>query len=778
MKVLKRMLLINWYYFVREMIEFYKINFLTGKNSSGKSTILDAMQLVLLGDTSGSYFNKAARDKGDRTLIGYLMCELGDDEGSGFRYLRQAPFSSYIVLEFYDDTKESIFSAGCCFDIYGEKDFPKQFFWFNGAIPENNFIEKNIPMDINKLRSFFRASYSGQHNMTNTNRDFRDELCGKLGGLQPKRFSELLKKAVSFDPEVKIREFITQFVCGDEQEINITDMKDNIRSYDSLRKEAVHLKERIELLLKIDNFYNDYYKNKENETLYSYLIDRSLWEMKKNEIEKQRNEILQFKIQLNELNDKLTSAEIQQKQLQSERDVLIKQLDSDENARRLVELEKEINEKKFKYNEWKDGFNKLSVMLHEKLSSLKEFISKINKKFQCSDLSFMDNILLKRIEELSAEGNELLRKTEYLLDESRQAHEGNTAEIALPIARVISKTGKDAIYALSRDADSSRDRFSNLADRLNEAQKDAVNQQNEFKKEKESLEKGKYQFPKDAVDLKEAIESRLRTKFGHDAKAVILAEAAEIRDEKWRNAVEGYLHTQKFYIITAPEHFYTAFQLYDSIKREKAVYATGLVDTEKLQKMEPVRDEGSLAEELETENNAVRLFIDFTLGRVHKSDSIRELRKFKTSITYDGVLYQNFVVRALDPHRWKNPAIGKTGAKLRLENVNKEIQRLQYELSVFTAIIPALREKERFSMISEFEAQEMIRCEKQCLELPALEETIKRLTADAESIDKSELEDMRRRLNEREKALEKINEKIKSTSNNIGSLGKEIKTCE
>ena len=77
MKILKKMLLINWHYFWNEMIEFEDINFLTGRNAAGKSTLIDALQLVLLGDTSGHFFNKAANDKSNRTLKGYLYGEVG-----------------------------------------------------------------------------------------------------------------------------------------------------------------------------------------------------------------------------------------------------------------------------------------------------------------------------------------------------------------------------------------------------------------------------------------------------------------------------------------------------------------------------------------------------------------------------------------------------------------------------------------------------------------------------------------------------------------------------
>ena len=62
MKKLNSLLLIHWYGYEREKIDFERINFLTGKTGSGKSVIVDALQLVLLGDTSGRFFNKAANE--------------------------------------------------------------------------------------------------------------------------------------------------------------------------------------------------------------------------------------------------------------------------------------------------------------------------------------------------------------------------------------------------------------------------------------------------------------------------------------------------------------------------------------------------------------------------------------------------------------------------------------------------------------------------------------------------------------------------------------------
>ena len=115
MKILKRMLLINWHYINKQMIDFDNINFLTGKNGSGKSTILDAMQLLILGDTRGTFFNKAANDKTDRTLEGYLKGEIGDDGDSGYKYIRNGRFSSLIVCEFFDSVTRKKLFVRCSF---------------------------------------------------------------------------------------------------------------------------------------------------------------------------------------------------------------------------------------------------------------------------------------------------------------------------------------------------------------------------------------------------------------------------------------------------------------------------------------------------------------------------------------------------------------------------------------------------------------------------------------------------------------------------------------
>lgn len=109
MKKLKKILLINWLYFSKELIEVDDINFLTGKNAAGKSTIIDALQIVLVGETNARNFNQAANEKSQRTLDGYLRADM-DENNPNSR--RTKDFSSFIACEFWDDTEGKQFVCG------------------------------------------------------------------------------------------------------------------------------------------------------------------------------------------------------------------------------------------------------------------------------------------------------------------------------------------------------------------------------------------------------------------------------------------------------------------------------------------------------------------------------------------------------------------------------------------------------------------------------------------------------------------------------------------
>lgn len=109
-KALSKICLNNWHYIDRKVLTLNQgINFFTGHSGSGKSTVIDAMQIVLYANTDGrGFFNKAAADDSDRSLIEYLRGMVNIGENNESQYLRNQNFSSTIVLELEQtDTKKS-----------------------------------------------------------------------------------------------------------------------------------------------------------------------------------------------------------------------------------------------------------------------------------------------------------------------------------------------------------------------------------------------------------------------------------------------------------------------------------------------------------------------------------------------------------------------------------------------------------------------------------------------------------------------------------------------
>lgn len=83
-KALKKILLINWFYYEKQLIELGDINFLTGKTGSGKTTFIDALLIVLYGEANAKNFNRAAKNEmkraiRSRSLESYLYTDLPED---------------------------------------------------------------------------------------------------------------------------------------------------------------------------------------------------------------------------------------------------------------------------------------------------------------------------------------------------------------------------------------------------------------------------------------------------------------------------------------------------------------------------------------------------------------------------------------------------------------------------------------------------------------------------------------------------------------------------
>ena len=93
-----------------------------------------------------------------------------------------------------------------------------------------------------------------------------------------------------------------------------------------------------------------------------------------------------------------------------------------------------------------------------------------------------------------------------------------------------------------------------------------------------NLRKNIKDYPRGLLQLQKRLSMELEQKMGKPVEVPILADVLEMKEEAWRGAVEGYLNTQKFYLLVEPACYPEAQKLYDLIKEEFGQSSFGIVD--------------------------------------------------------------------------------------------------------------------------------------------------------------------------------------------------------
>ncbi len=750
MKILQKMLLINWHYLRHEIIDFKQINFLTGKNGAGKSTIIDALQLVLLGDTSGYYFNKAANDKSSRTLRGYLRGEIAEDEETNTIYLRQGDFSSYLVLEFKDTGEGKTFCLGVVFDSYQDGDYKHQFFHLKTPLPEHHFYQGQLPMNIKSLKAYFSNSYPKQYQFFESNKDYQEVMRGILGHLNEK-FYRLFRKAVPFSPIMDIKGFITEFVCDVQNTVDITDMQENIRQYKQLEEELAEVEKRINALEGIAAQYQTYREEEERLRVQKYLLDRALVEKKFQEIRDLEQEIRELGAKTASLSEELERQEKALASLVAERDGLYAEKIQSDVYRKQQELSKEKEHCTRLLEELKGAEGQLSAILEGHYRSWREVIRWSETHLRASDGAERPT------------PPDLKSSLELLNRASRQSYQ------LLNLAKL-----NELKTALVQYADGLNEAYWGLETEL----KGYREEMERLSREIDGLKEGIKPYPASLLELRDTIGEELATRYNRIIKPRIFADLLEIRDPKWQKAVEGYLHTQKFYLLIEPLYFQEALEIYDSLKFTRYFYDLGLVDIEKVMGEKAKALPGSLAEEVETADPLARAYADFLLGRVMKCEKLEDLRKHRTAITPSCMLYHNFVARQLHPQRFETPYIGKQAIA---ELIRQKEQKLLEVKELAKGLEPRVRELNKVRntpLLTENDITTLLNLKAKAASRPEVEEKLEEVIRKLGALDLSYLVKLEEKFKACETQIQKLRESQKLCFREMSTTQAELKMKE
>ena len=631
MKKLMRVKLINWHRFTNTTIEFEKSTLISGENGAGKSTLLDAIQFVVICSTN--YFNKAAHENGKRKLTGYIRCKTGRENRP---YERTGKISAHIALEFYEEKRDKYFVVGAVVDSASEGQEKTARYLMDGIRLEDSlFFQGKTPKSINQFRTMNAKKIK---QWCTTDKEARSMIKNRFGRIEDK-FFRLIPKALAFRPIDDIKDFVYSYVL-DEKEVNIEVLRENVRTYQDLQRTLENMKIRIGRLGKIGSMHDQAVDGLQKDRQYEYYLARVEADLIGEDINRMQLEIQSDTFRLEEQNKQISLVRAEQAEQQQIRDDLRAELATDKDF-----LAKDEQEKK------------LRLLEGEKKEMLEE------RKLLQKSID-MAKGQLKKLLEVKDVDNSVKIYYEYLCKKDKDI---NLADMKDTLLYVITYKNemRDKIFKKWAEASAEEAKVSN--------------EKQELDRRIEQLMKKKLSYAEDVERVRTVIKEEFQ-RIGRTPEPRILCEMLEITDDSWRNAVEGYLNTQRFYILVEPENFDIALGIYDRLRKEKKAYGVGLINTQNLDQYDTA-PEGSLATVVTSKNKYAKRYINMILGKVHMCTHYRDLKSYKTSITKECMKYQNNVASAIKPAIYETPYIGQNALKVQLEQAKEKREEIKKQLN-------------------------------------------------------------------------------------------------
>jgi uncharacterized protein YPO0396 len=724
--------------------------------------LIDALEVILLGDTTGRYFNKAAMDKSARTLRGYLKGELGDTMDGGFKYLRNGRFTSYIALEFHDDVKNEDFTMGIVFDSYEDGSEEHRFFCLDDKIPECEFIADKLPMDYKTLNAFFQDKYPSKYAFFDSNRQYQDHLKRKFGGLKEKYFS-LFKKATSFSPITDITTFITEYVCDPQANINLDSLQENILQYKRLEEEVKNIQTRIDRLSEIKKTFSIYADNKDNYQISQYIVERCTLEGLKAQLELYQGQLGKDKARIEEIETELGDfandlAELDRKKVQ-----LIADRANDDVAKLTAELREEKKKAEDALKEIDDEVQATKNRLLNLCQSYDEAADSLDQNLSKLDLTSLDQDRADDMREV--------------IDSSRKIIQTVT-KFRSKLLGDLSSITKDDLLAFKDELASFKGKVSSIAISSARAVFNIQKKIASLREEESSMHQGKKAYNPRLIEIKERLEEALKSKFAKDIKVDIFADLIDIKDLSWSNAIEGYLYNQKFNLFVEPKYYLDAYRILRGLLDEYQYFSTSLVDVERIIERGYTAEIGSLAEEIETDDEGARAYADFLIGRLYKAESLEQARNSGNGITKECDLYRSFTMSKINPKSYRESFIGRNLDERFFEEKHKELEANISNLAIYRSLGDVVTKANSIEAITSNEVDQVVEDIASLSKVEGLKQNIASIDSQLAEHDTVLLESLDKRIADIEDDIASINRSKENELLEKGNLEKEIENIE
>ena len=649
-KVFTRMCLNNWGGINHKVLEFNEyVNLFSGKSGSGKSTVMDAIQVVLYGSFSPSFLNKAADDaKNRRSVLSYLRGEQKD--GSANR--EGADFCSVIALEIEDTGMHITTCIGIAFEVRKNDSEIKKFVYFShsGKMPEPGYITEDgfcySNQDIRKLVNE-RAQSKDNRGKGDVNRIYasKEAYLGTLydvilGYIDPNRFITMEKSAIALKMSNGTAQFIRDYMFPKSTADTIETISEQLDAYRQIKEKIEDLRKRIELLTAVKT---------SGEELTAIQTDMI------------RAECFIRCIDIEDLKAKIKAAEEDRKRIETEQQKLLDQeeqliTEQEEVDQEWILVSADLKASDLGSKEQQlEELNKRSQMLAENTRQWRKILQGL-KEWEEDDVitDYVSNPVLNLIEALS-EGNVSLEKCQ---------------ELHLKI--------ESAKQDIENEFEDYSEQKREIGKELREKQKLVDDMKNNRKSYSEALR-----------SARSTLERKLSDRYGRTVRVQIFADLFDVAEEEWKNAIEGRMGRLKFSLITEPKYAHDAAVIFRDMRQFEEV---DLINSKAIADSEPHVLDGSLYDAVFTKESYVDACLKRYLGHIIKCRSVEELEQVKDGVTPDCYSYSNYIFRHLKKKDYTtNACIGEKVSKARLAEYEADVERLNKEYTNLVTLTERLK---------------------------------------------------------------------------------------
>ena len=731
-KVFTRMCLNNWGGIDHKVLEFHEyVNLFSGKSGSGKSTVMDAIQVILYGSFSPSFLNKAADDaKNRRSVLSYLRGEQKD--GSANR--KDCDFCSVIALEIEDTGTHIITCIGIAFEVRKSDSEIKKFVYFShsGKMPESEYLtEQGVCYSNQEIKKLVSARTKSDDNRGKgeVNRIYgsKEAYLGTLydvilGYIDQNRFITMEKSAIALKMTNGTGQFIRDYMFPKNTSNTIATISEQLDSYRQIKEKIEDLRKRIELLSEIQA------SGKELVRLQTDIV---------------RAEAMIRCIGIEDLRARIQAAE--------------------DDKRNLAEKQEQCKKK----------VQELSASREEAQQKLIQ----VSADLKASDLGGKQ----QQYEELDERSRMLAdntRQWQKILQGMKNWEEDDviTDYISNPVLNMIAELNQGRVTEelcqnLHLKIESAKQNIEDEVEDYSDQRREIGKQLKEKKRLVDDMKHDRKPYDENLRSARSALSQQLSDRYGQTVKVQIFADLFDVQEEEWKNAIEGRMGRLKHSLITEPQYAHEAAVLFRNMKQYENV---DLINSKAIADSKPDCMEGSLYEAVKTQEAYVDVCLKRYLGHIIKCRSVEELEQVRDGVTPDCYSYSNFIFRHLKKKDYTTRAcIGRRVSKARLAEYEKDVEELSRQEMQLDDLLRRLKEARDFECLKDEPShyvklsragEELARVNKKKMEL---EETIRSLR-----------EGVYKELEEKEQSLQKqvkmVQEELDQTQGELARLGSRI----